>query len=498
MTNLTRKAFAGVGWNYAGAAVLVVTQVASTAATARLVSPREFGAYATAQAAAGLLGYFALRAVGQGVLRRPELGPMTVGTATTLSLLGGVAASLALWLLADPWARAWHVPAAAQVIHALSFTLLFGSAAIVPLTLLLRNLRFRSAAVTETTTAVLGTATGVGLAVHLHSAFALAAGQSVGAAALLVVASFLSFRDLRLGFDRAEARELFSFAGQVTILNFGMYLLNTAPNWFSARNYGAQTLGVLSRANLIVDLPTTYLSSGLTKVLYPLYGRVRNDEARAKLLLDETISMATGFAWPLFGLLAGAAPVVVAVLLGPGWDGTAPLIALFAALACGNFPCGLLTNAAEAFGWMRTIWGRQLAFLALLAGDLALVHLADLGVEALVAGMVIAQWAAYAFTLSAFLGRGFFDRRTVARTHAVHGLLALVAFGCAALAAHLSRDAAVAVQLAAQIAVALGVGGTILAARRHFPAGRILTRRLARAGELGLGSPLPAGSATPR
>ena len=62
-------------------------RVASTIATARLVSPHEFGFYATAQAATGVVGYFfTISALGSGIQRRSRLGEKTVGTALTLSL----------------------------------------------------------------------------------------------------------------------------------------------------------------------------------------------------------------------------------------------------------------------------------------------------------------------------------------------------------------------------------------------------------------------------
>ena len=89
VTSLTRSALSGTAWNYSGAAVLVVIQVASTAATARLVEPSQFGLYATAQAAAGVFGYFTLSAVAQGLLRRPHLSPHAVGTATAISVTTG-------------------------------------------------------------------------------------------------------------------------------------------------------------------------------------------------------------------------------------------------------------------------------------------------------------------------------------------------------------------------------------------------------------------------
>ena len=90
--SLARSALTGVAWNYSGAMVLIVTQIISTAVTARLIAPSQFGAYAVAQAAAGVFGYFTLGALGAGLLRRQVLGPTTVGTAGCCRL------SVAAWL----------------------------------------------------------------------------------------------------------------------------------------------------------------------------------------------------------------------------------------------------------------------------------------------------------------------------------------------------------------------------------------------------------------
>ena len=61
----------------------------------------------------------------------------------------------------------------------------------------------------ETSTLVLGLATGVTLAVWLHSALALALGQAAGGAAQFLAASVTVRHDLRLAFDRTDAHELF-------------------------------------------------------------------------------------------------------------------------------------------------------------------------------------------------------------------------------------------------------------------------------------------------
>jgi lipopolysaccharide exporter len=478
MSSLAKHALGGVAWNYGAAAVLVVTQIASTAVTARVVAPHEFGAYAVAQAAAGIFGYFTFAAVGQGVLRRSELAVGTVGSALAISVVAGAVLAAAMWTAADPWAHAWHVPKATRVVHVLAFTMFLNSTAVMPLALLRRALRFGAAATVETATQVLGAAVGVALAVQLHSAFALALGQCAAAAALLLAAGLLVWRQLELRVSWVEAKELSAFAGQVSAINFGSYLMNTAPSWFIARSYGARTLGVYSRANLIVSLPLTYLSSGLMKVIYPLYGRLRSDESRVKTLLEEALALASGLVWPVLGLIAGAAPVIVQVLLGPRWHGAAPLLTLFALAACADIACGLLTNAGEAFGWMRTIWSRQIALLVLLAVDIAAVEVAGWGVNALLGGFVIAQWFTYAWTLRAFVQRGMLNGRTTIVVQLAHLAAATAAFGASALCAYSLRSAPLGARVIAEIVVGLLVCLALFVGRRWFPAGRILARRL--------------------
>lgn len=477
-TSLTKSALTGVAWNYAGIAVLVVAQVASTAATARLIAPAEFGAYATAQAAIGLAGYFTISTIGLGILRRSELGPKTVGSALALSVTTGTLVLVALWPLAVPWCDAWGIRSAVSLVRVLAFSLLFTSLASVPLALVQRRLRFAAAAVVETVTQVAGLALSVFLAVLLHSAMALAIGQVAAAFALFVWAVVLARRDISFKFDRAEGRELFSYGSQLSGLYFGSYAANTLPSWVAGRTFGAFTLGLYSRANIIVNLPLTYLSSSVTKVLFPLYGRVRDSAERTRTLLSEGIVLATGFIWPMFAIVAGAAPVVVELLLGPRWHGATPLLRLCALIACGALPTGLLTNAAEAMGWIRLTTLRLIVFLALLCAAVTVVEFAGLGLSDLLVGVAIAQWATYAITLKPFLNRSVVDSRLLFRGHYVHAAVSLGAFGAALACADILAGAGSLAIVGGELGVTTVVCGLIISGRSWYPASAVLSRRM--------------------
>ena len=476
--SLAKDALSGVAWNYSGTAVLVVVQIASAAATARLIVPAEFGAYAAAQAAMALASYFTLWTIGLGILRRSELAEKTAGTAFALSAATASLVVVAMWLIAVPWAAAWGIDSAALLVRVLAFALFFTSLSSIPLALVRRRLRFASAAVAETSSQIGGIIVSISLAVALHSALALAIGQVVAGAALLVWAIALARRDLRLGFDLAEARELFTYGGQLSVLYFGFYAANWLPSWVAGRSYGAVTLGLYSRANLIVGLPLTYLTSGISKVLFPLYGRVRDDRARTRNLLSEALVLATGFSWPLFAIVAGAAPVVIDALLGPRWHAATPMLRLSALIVCAAIPISLLTNAGEALGWIRITALRLAVFLVLLLSAITVTLGADLAFEWVLAGVAVAQWATYAIMLRTFSTRAVVHGELLVRSHLVHGAVSLVAFALALLGAWALDGTGIAAQIAAEIAITLAVFAIILTGRSWFPATEVLTRRM--------------------
>ena len=468
----------GVAWNWTGSGLLIAAQIISTALTARLVSPAEFGLYATAQIASSLGGYFCLTAVGQGLQRRSQLGSKTVGTAVTLALTSSLIVSSCLWFGGALWANAWGLPDAAWVVRVAGVTLFLQVGATVPIAMLRRTLRFGRATVIETSAGVTAMGLGVLLAFQFHSAMALAVGQLGGAALLLAAALASGKTQMTPSYDRAEARELFVFASQVGGLGFLDYLTVSMPAWFIARTFGATTLGWYSRASLMAELPASYSMTSIYKVIYPLYGRIRDDISRVKALLSESLSLATGFLWPPFGVVAGGAPLLVRVLLGPKWADAATLFALLCLGICAAIPSGLLTNYAEAMGWMRLIAVRQVALLGGVIGALVIAYMLHLDIESLLLLYAGVLWLTYVFTLAPFVRNGLLDIRSLAETQLIHGALGGLCFVAAFGSVRLTATSSLVVQLATLGATTIVSFASLLALRSWFPAGQVLATRL--------------------
>ena len=377
MSSDLRVAARGVGWNYLGSGVTLTAQVLYTALTARLVSPAGFGAYAAAQALVALVGYFGLATLGNAVIRHEREGRTVAGTAFTLSILAGLAASAAVFLGAGLWAHLWGVPESESLGRLFSVVVLLTAVASVPLALLRKALEYRRAALVEALSQVAGMAVGAVVAFELRSPTALVIGQAVAAALVASAAIVAARRRLALAFSQREARTLLAFAGQVSGQNLVYYGLYTAPSLLVSRMFGAVTLGGYNRANLMVTLPVTHLWTGVTKTLYPLITRARNDAARLRELIESTVETAAGLSWPLFAAVAGASPLIVRVLLGTRFADVAPLLPPIIVFGAVNLVYVVAGNPLEVLGYQRVIWRVQLLWIFLLAAVIAssvLVH----------------------------------------------------------------------------------------------------------------------------
>jgi len=387
---LAQRGVRGAAWSYGGAGVVIVGQLLYTALTARLISPAEFGAYAAAQALLMLLGYFTLGTVGNAIIRHPSLDRRVVGTALIMTGAAGIVVSLVVLAAAGLWADLWHAPEAASLIRLFAPQTLLGGLAIVPLSLLRRDLQYRSATLIETSSVLIGFGIGAVLALQLRNAEALVLGQVAATGALVALGALATRSQLSMSYSRVEARSLFSFSSQVSLQNLGHYLNNTLPSFVVSRYLGQVSLGFFSRASLLVGLPQTFLSQGVQKTLYPIYPRFRDNEEECRRMLIDVASVTTTLVWPLFAALAGLSPLVVELLLGDQWGPVASIVGPLCLYATVSFAYSIFASFAESFGYLRQIWLLQALWVVALVGSLAVAvrEDADLRLIVLVAAGV--------------------------------------------------------------------------------------------------------------
>ncbi len=475
--SLTRRGMRGAVWNYSGAGVVMVSQLFYTALTARLISPSDFGAYATAQAMLALVGYFTLRAVGAAIVRAPELDRRAIGSAILLT--GGAAAvvTVVVVLTAGIWADAWRSPRAASLIRLFAPYLVLYGLATVPMGLLQRAMRYRTASLVETSAVVIGFGVGAILAVRLRSADALVLGQITTGGALLALAVAATRRELSLMPSWERLRAFFSFSAQVSVQNLNHYVNNTLPSFAVSRFLGQTSLGYFSRALVLVSLPRSFLADGVYKTLYPIYPRFRKDSGQCRRMMNDVANVTMTMVWPLFAALAGLAPLVVDLLLGATWEPVATITLPLCVLAAVNFAYTNFAWFAESFGYLRQMWIVQIVWTAVLIGGLVVAVQGDAGMRTIALVACGTQIVAHLLQVVLLARTRFIDGVGVLKAELAATLVSFVWYAATALTTNALSESTMGARLAGACLV---VGLLTLAtwiALPFLPAGRAFARR---------------------
>jgi len=482
--SLAQRSIRGAAWNYGGAGVVIVAQLAYTALTARLISPAAFGAYATAQALLSLVGYFTLSTVGNAIIRHPSLDRKVVGTGLVMTGIAGAAVAVAVLATADLWADIWQSPGAAPLLRLFAPQVLLGALAIVPLSLLRRELRYRSASLIESSSVLIGFAVGAALALQLRNAEALVAGQVSTAGALLVLSAAAARPQLAVAYSSVAARSLFSFSAQVSLQNLGHYLNNTLPSFAVSRFLGQASLGFFSRASLLVGLPLTYLAQGVNKTLYPIYPRFRDRSDECRRMMLDVASVTTTLVWPLFAALAGLAPLVVELLLGAGWGPVATIVGPLCLYATVNFVYSIFTSVAEAFAYLKQIWLVQACWTIVLVLSLCVAVASDADMRTIVLVAAGVQAAAHLLQIALLARVRIVDAIGTLRAEGSSALLAFVWYIVTMLTTEALSGYGMGTRVVVSCGVVLLLALATLLALPHLPAGRVLSRRGIRSGWL--------------
>jgi O-antigen/teichoic acid export membrane protein len=325
-----RGAAQGIRWTAVSAAVAAVLQALQVVVLARLLSPAEFGLFATVAVVTGLATFIAEAGLGPALVRRTGANPQLQGPAHLISLALGAACAALLWGASEPLARFYGEPALAPLVRAAAAIFLLQPLGLVYAHFLQRDMSFKALAVSETTAALVGTAVAVAGAVAGLGAGSLVAAQLAGAAtrSAVLLAIGVPRYGLRLGWNPDEGRYLWRMGAVQIGDNLLNYFNSQLDLLLLGKLAGAEALGLYYAAKQIAYKPLQLINPVVTKVALPVFARVQDDPARLRQGYLAVVGALALVQVPVYGALAALSALAVPVLLGTGWQGGAPVLAL--------------------------------------------------------------------------------------------------------------------------------------------------------------------------
>lgn len=306
----------------------LLLQVVGLAVLSRILGPADFGLVATLAAVVALGELLRDFGLTTAAIQAPSLSHQQKSNLFYLNVLIGVALALSLFLSHDLVAYWFGDERLSSIAMVTSAVFVLNSLQVQSQVELTRQLRFGALALTDLS------ASFIGLMAAIVSA-ALGAGywalvlQTIAAAVALLVQRVLIARWLPgLPRRRSGLRQLVSYGGYLGAANLLQYAATYADTYVIAARYGAEPLGFYNRAFQLLMVPLGQILAPLTNVALPLLMKLGPGRERYFRAVLAAQAVTGFFGALLFPLLAVSAPWLVAVLLGPGWEPTAPVLSL--------------------------------------------------------------------------------------------------------------------------------------------------------------------------
>jgi O-antigen/teichoic acid export membrane protein len=306
--------------------------LARTLVLARLLAPDAFGLVAIATIPVGFLLSITNLGMIPALIQANAPARRHYDVAWTIGLLRA-GSTTAIVIVAAPWLAALaNAPEATPIMRAMALRPMFAAGASIGIARLNKTLDFRSIARIAFIESIVNAAVSIALAPWL-GVWALVFGTVGGTVARTLASYVYAPHRPRLLFDRVAAAALVRFGRWIFVSGVVAAAGNALLRVVVSRRLGVADLGLYVLATQLTFLVVDQVAAVSESVSFPVYATLQAQKARATRFFRATITAVSALLMPSFALLFALAPSLVNNLLGPRWEGTAPLIRVLA-VAC--------------------------------------------------------------------------------------------------------------------------------------------------------------------
>jgi len=360
---------------------------------ARMLSPDEFGLLGMITIFISISQVFVDSGLSQSLIRKQDCSATDYSTVFWVNMVIGLACYLIIWF-ASPYIAAFYdneqlVP----ITRITSLSIIIVSFTLIQQTILTKDVDFKTLTKSSLAGTVVSGIAALALAYYGYGVWSLVWRSIINQAVRSAVLWANNRWKPVFSWNRKVFMEHFSFGSNILIISIISAIYRNISNLIIGKSYSEKILGYYTNADQYSTMPSSTFTSITSKVSYPVFSELQNDTERLRQHASKiTVSMAYISFTVMFGLAAMAKPLF-GVILGEKW---LPSVIMFQALcfAYSISPIHVVNqNIMKAKGrpdlFLKTEIIKYGIFTPLLIAG------AILGIEVLIAGIIIFYWAGY-------------------------------------------------------------------------------------------------------
>jgi O-antigen/teichoic acid export membrane protein len=349
---LRRRAKLGVFLLAGRTALQQLIGLGGTVYLARVLGPGEFGAFWIVQFMLSFFMLFGDAGFGAALIQKKhEATADELSSVFWAQLFMGAVVVLIVFVSAPYVVHFWPgLPASGVwMLRALSLSLLFTSARVIPAILMERELHFGRLSFIDLVLTVSFNGVAVALAYLGYGPFALVGG--VLAQGILGLVTAYALRPWRpsLRFSREGLRPILKFGLTFQAKNIVGFANAAVMPLYAGTALGAYALGIVTWSQNTAFFPLQLVSI-LARVNFPLLSRLQHDPAAFVQTLGRIVKVCATVSLLFIALFLGLGPALVHVIFGKQWMPALPTLYVFALSLSIGFIVPIMGGALDALG----------------------------------------------------------------------------------------------------------------------------------------------------
>ena len=369
-------------------ALKFIITIGATSIMARLLTPADYGLVGMVAFVTGFVSMYKDLGLSAATIQRSEISAAQISTLFWINLLLSLGITLFTAAIAPLVAWFYGVPQLTWITVVTATGFIISGLAVQHEALLRRQMRYFALASIGLTSMAAGYIAGIILAWYGFGYWALVASQLAVATVTTLLTVALCRWLPGLPQRNTGVRSMIKFGSNLTGFTTINYFSRNLDNLLIGRVWGAQQLGLYTRAYQLMGLPIDQINEPISSVAVPSLSRLTDSPEsyrRAYLRMLEKIALLT---MPAVVLMIATSDWIIHIVLGPQWTGTTRIFVLLGIT-------GLFQPIANTTGWLLISQGRTNHMLqwGLISGPLIM--------GSIVAGLpwgAVGVAASYAFT----------------------------------------------------------------------------------------------------
>jgi O-antigen/teichoic acid export membrane protein len=355
--NLKQKTISGLKWTSLSSVIVALVQIIQLIVLAKILGPKAYGTMAILNIVVGFSALFVDLGMSKIIIHKQEnITNEQLNSLYWFNIILAITIYIVVFMIASKIATFYNNNELEFLLQLLATTFVIKAFAIQYNVILQKEMYFKELEGINILTAAINFIVALLFAINDYGVISLIYGMIISSiiSTLLTVYFGSKLHKVGLYFSFTKIKEFLSFGLYWTGSKFVGNFASSIDVIILGKVFNQEILGVYSIAKQLVLRPSQVIVPVVTKLSYPIFGKIQNDTAKTKEYYLGMIGLLSFVIFPIYALLFLLAPEVVELFLGKEWFLSVFIIqalTFYAAMIAIATPIGSLIMAKGKAKW---------------------------------------------------------------------------------------------------------------------------------------------------